>query len=105
MLSKVLTLCILGVVDLVLVFHMVWGDNGLINYSELCREYERAEQRLSELDAANAALSRDIRLLRTDDQYVEQVIRQQFHYLRENEILYLFGETSVDLPGTGPAAR
>lgn len=97
---KVLVLCAFGLVDLVLVYKMVWGPTGLLDYARLSEEYERAQAKQVELDAVNAALSKDIRLLRTDDKYVEQVIRQQFHYLRDNEILYLFGETTSGPAGT-----
>ena len=38
----------------------------------------------------NLSLSREIRLLQTDQKYVEKMIRQRLHYLRDNEILYLF---------------
>ena len=39
-----------------------------------------------------ADLSREIRLLQTDDSYVEKMIRQRLNYVRKNEILYLFDE-------------
>ena len=40
-----------------------------------------------------AALSREIRLLKTDPAYVEKVIRQRLNYVRKNEILYLFDKS------------
>ena len=39
-------------------------------------------------------MSRDIRLLQTDERYVEKMIRQRLHYVHENEVLYLFGDSS-----------
>ena len=47
---------------------------------------------LRDLDKRRADLSREIRLLQTDDSYVEKMIRQRLNYVRKNEILYLFDE-------------
>ena len=69
---------------------MVWGPTGLLEYRELKRQYADMERRIADLDAGNMAISREIRLLQADNQYVEKVIRQRLHYVRDNEVLYLF---------------
>lgn len=61
-----------------------------MEYRELKGQYASLKEKISSLDAQNMALSRDIRLLQSDSQYVEKMVRQKLRYLRENEIVYLF---------------
>lgn len=83
-------LVILGLVNVVLFSRMVWGPTGLLEYRELKKQYFDLEKQIADLDAENMTLSREIRLLQSDNQYVEKVIRQRLHYVRDNEVLYLF---------------
>ena len=54
-------------------------------YAELLKERDG-------FDVVNAGLSREIRLLQSDEKYVEKMIRQRLNFVRSNEILYLFTE-------------
>ena len=85
-------LVVLGLVNVVLFARMVWGPTGLIEYRELKHQYAELEKQIANLDAENLSLSREIRLLQSDSQYMEKVIRQRLHYVRDNEVLYLFGD-------------
>ena len=85
-----LILVVLGLVSAVLFSRMVWGPTGLLEYRELKKQYSDLEKQIADLDAENMSLSREIRLLQSDNQYVEKVIRQRLHYVRDNEVLYLF---------------
>ena len=60
------------------------------------RERIRGRPHRAALDEKRAALSREIRLLKTDPAYVEKVIRQRLNYVRKNEILYLFDKSRED---------
>ena len=66
---RVIVLVAVWGINLIIFCHMIWGSEGLIAY-------------------------RDIRLLQTDERYVEKMIRQRLHYVHENEVLYLFGDSS-----------
>lgn len=90
MLWRVLALVALGCIDVALLGKTVWGPGGYLEYRELKREYGALQQEIADLDAKNAQLSRDIRLLQTDNKYVEKMVRQKLRYLRDNEIVYLF---------------
>ncbi len=83
-------LVFLGIINVVLFYRMIWGDGGLLSFNELRRNYAQLEQELVDLDAQNIQLSKEIRLLKSDDAYVEKMIRQRLHYVRDNEVLYLF---------------
>ena len=87
-------LVVLGLVNVVLFARMVWGPTGLIEYRELKHQYAELEKQIASLDAENLSLSREIRLLQADSQYMEKVIRQRLHYVRDNEVLYLFGDVA-----------
>ncbi len=72
-----------------------WGQSA----ADLKEEHAEATRQMSKVDTKNLVLSREIRLLRTDDKYVEKMVRQRLHYLRGNEILYLFGDAASITPG------
>ena len=96
---RVFVLCVTGCLDLVLLYRLVWGPTGMLEYADLKEEHAEATRQLSKVDTKNLVLSREIRLLRTDDKYVEKMVRQRLHYLRGNEILYLFGDAASITPG------
>ncbi len=85
-------LTFLGIINIVLFYRMVWGGNGVLAFNELRKDYNALEMQIKVVDAQNLQLSRDIRLLKSDNAYVEKMVRQRLHYVRKNEILYLFTE-------------
>lgn len=90
MLWRVLVLVVVGLFDVALFCKMAWGPGGMGEYRELKSQYNSLQAQISDLDARNMALSRDIRLLQSDKRYVEKMVRQKLRYLRDNEIVYLF---------------
>jgi len=89
---KVFLITTLGVLNVVLFYRMIWSPYGLLVYHKLRHEHAQLETHVQELDKYNLALSREIRLLRSDNSYVEKIIRQRLHYVRDNEMLYLFND-------------
>ena len=96
---RVAILLILGIFNLALFSRMIWGPTGLMEYRDLKRQHVALLSEISELDAQNRTLSRNIRLVQSDSQYVEKMIRQRLHYMRDNEVLYLFGSSAQTSPG------
>ncbi len=88
-------LVMFGIVNVVLFYRMIWSPYGLIAYRNLKEQHAALEARVAELDKTNLDLSREIRLLQSDDKYVEKMIRQRLHYVRDNEILYLFRDAQA----------
>ncbi len=83
------------VVNAVLVWSLVWGDHGIGAYRVLKEECAMLDRHIAELDERNLELSREIRLLQSDDKYVEKMIRDRgLNLVRDNEILYIFPESS-----------
>ncbi len=93
-------LVLLGIVNIALFYRMIWGGSGVLAFNELRKDYRSLELEVAAVDAQNLQLSRDIRLLKSNDAYVEKMVRQRLHYVRENEILYLFTDKD-DKPTQG----
>ncbi len=83
----------LGVINVILFYRMIWGDSGILAFNKLRTQYQGLVQELASIDHKNISLSNEIRLLKSDNNYIEKMIRQRLHYVRENEILYLFTDT------------
>lgn len=79
-------------VNATLGWRLVSGPQSLVTYRELRAQYEDLKREVERYDGINAALSREIRLLQTDDRYIEKSIRQRLNFVLDNEILYLFTE-------------
>lgn len=82
----------MGIVNLCLLSRVIWGPTGIVEYRVLKGQLADLRASISNLDAENRALSKDIRLLQSDSQYVEKYVRQRLHYLRDNEVVYIFTE-------------
>lgn len=92
-----LSLLILAVLlNIALASRIIWGSHSLYTWRVLKEKQSELSEELAALDEKRAALSREIRLLKTDPAYVEKVIRQRLNYVRKNEILYLFDKSRED---------
>ena len=89
---KVFILILAIIVNVVLASRLLWGHQSLVSYRELASQYAELLKERDAFDAVNAGLSREIRLLQSDEKYVEKMIRQRLNFVRSNEILYLFTE-------------
>lgn len=81
---------ILGIVNIGLLGKVIWGSTGIMEYRSLKAQLSSLRERVNTLDAENLALSREIRLLQSDEKYMEKMIRQRLRYMRDNEIVYVF---------------
>ena len=92
---RLCVLCLLILLNCMLCYKAVWGENGLIDHGALKEQQLAAEEECKKLDEANRTLSREIRLLQTDDSFMVKMVRERLHYLRDNEILYLFDDADT----------
>lgn len=93
MLPRVILFLVLGIINAILFFFMIWGPNGLYSYQELKKQYQELEKQKKTLDANIIRVSHEIRLLKTDKSYQEKMIRQRLRYIRNNELVYIFDDT------------
>ena len=95
-LGKMLFLVLLVLLNAALFSRLMWGSGSIHSWYALKEKQNEVSQELTALNEQRAALSREIRLLKTDPDYVEKVIRQRLNYVRKNEILYLFDKARQD---------
>ncbi|MDR1776871.1 MAG: septum formation initiator family protein [Desulfovibrio sp.] len=89
---RVFILTALSLINICLFGRMIWGPTGLVEYREIKNQHAELQKHLEAMDARNLSLSREIRLLQSDKQYMQKVIRKYLHYVRENEVLYIFDD-------------
>ncbi len=89
---------LLIVVNLVLAYQVLVSNESLFAYIDLRKRYEEMERRIADLDEKNLSLSQEIRLLKSDRDHIERMIREQLNFVRQDEMLYVFPNTAVDTP-------
>ena len=103
MLARRLALAASLFLNLVLVYALVWGEGGIMAYKELRLRCEALEDRIRRTGEGNLEISKEIRLLQSDEKYIEKTIRNRLNFVRSNEILYIFpGESDGDPSGVLP---
>ena len=90
MLLRTFLIVLLAVFNIALLGKVIWGQTGLLEYKSLKQQLAELQTRSKLLDIENLNLSNEIRMLKTDNNYMEKVIRRQLHFLRDNEIVYIF---------------
>lgn len=86
------TLWFLG--GLIVLFFLLWilfaPGRGLIDYFRLRSEVNALSEENRRLEARNIELSEDIRRLRSDDRYLEEVARKKHGLLKKDETVFEF---------------
>ena len=103
MFARRLVLGISLVLNLLLFYNLIWGTSGAISYNELRERCAALEERIKRISEDNLSLSKEIRLLQSDEKYIEKMIRNRLNFVRGNEILYIFpDENKVEPSGVQP---
>ncbi len=91
------------VLNMFLVYRLLVSEQSVFAYLDLKAQYSEMGARIADLDQQSLELSREIRLLASDGPYIERMIRQEMHFVRENEVLYLLsGSPAGDPSGALP---
>src|SRR4051794_11897969 len=80
------------VLVLFLGFHVIFGANGMVVYTNKRAEYRNLQKETQELDEENARLTKQVEQLRNDPKAIEQEAREQLHYAKKGEVIYLLPE-------------
>jgi cell division protein FtsB len=78
--------------------HVVFGDNGMVVYRSKRTEYQRLEKEIDQLKKENEDDSRQVNQLKTDPKRIEREAREQFHYARPGELIYVAPESPAGAP-------
>jgi cell division protein FtsB len=70
-------------------FHVVLGANGALAYGNKRTEYKTLEKDVDNLQEQNEQLRKHIEALKGDPAAIEREAREQLHYARPGEIVYV----------------
>jgi len=69
--------------------HVMFGANGMVVYRQKRSEYQNLRKEIESLQQANGRFSQEINSLETDPQAIEKEAREQLHYARPGEVIYV----------------
>ena len=87
-------------VTCVIFYHVVFGANGWMVYQKKKVEYRQLQDDLQKLTRENEGLQKDVRALKSDKAAIEREAREQLHYTRPGEYIYVM--PAQDGGGTPP---
>ena len=80
----------LAVANLSLLYTVFVSEQSVFSFFELQAMEQSLKEQIISLDEEGTMLSHEIRLMKEDESFQKQVVRDQLHYLYDNEVMYLF---------------
>jgi cell division protein FtsB len=77
---------------LYLIANFIFGEMGVIKYYRMKMQYDTLTKDIATLKQDNAKLAGEVRALKTDPEYLEQIARDKLGLARQGEIVYYYGE-------------
>jgi cell division protein FtsB len=91
---------------IMLAIHVIFGANGMMVYQKKKVEYRLLQKDVDQLQQENQALSQEIKALKTDPNAIEKEAREQLHYARPGEVIYLTpGQRNPNAPPPNASAK
>jgi cell division protein FtsB len=72
-----------------LFLHVMLGANGMVIYRQKRAEYQGLQQEIDGLEKENSRYTGQIKALKTDPSTIEKEAREQLHYARPGEVVYV----------------
>ncbi|HET7206721.1 MAG TPA: septum formation initiator family protein [Terriglobales bacterium] len=69
--------------------HVMFGDNGMVVYRQKRSELQELQQQVRSLQQENEHYSDQIKALKSDPREIEKEAREQLHYARPGEVVYV----------------
>lgn len=86
--------------------HVMFGANGMVVYKQKRAEYEVLEKKIVVEQKENEQYTQHIHALQTDEKAIEKEAREQLHYARPGEVVYVpQAPANPQLPGTHSAKK
>jgi cell division protein FtsB len=85
-----------------LLLHATFGANGMVVYRQKRAEMETLQTEVDRLQKANAQYAEQIKELKSDPAAIEKEAREQLHYTRKGEVVFVAPDVSPK-PATGQA--
>lgn len=72
-----------------LFLHVMFGANGMVVYRTKRTEYQKLQTDIGQLQKENDRYNEQIKALQTDPKAIEKEAREQLHYTRPGEVVYV----------------
>jgi cell division protein FtsB len=69
--------------------HVMLGANGMMVYKQKRMEYQSLQKRIAQQQKENDLYTEQIQGLKTDEKFIEKEAREQLHYARPGEYVYV----------------
>ena len=78
-----------GILTVWLFVHVTFGANGMVVYRAKRADYHRLRKEIDSLQSENDRYTEQIKALKTDPRAIEKEAREQLHYTRPGEMIYV----------------
>ena len=78
-----------GLLTVWLFVHVMFGANGMVVYRQKRSEYQSLQKEIDSLQKENDSYTAQIKGLKTDPKTIEKEAREQLHYARPGEVVYV----------------
>jgi cell division protein FtsB len=72
-----------------LFLHVMFGANGMVVYRSKRAEYQKLQSEIDRLQKENDVYTQQIKALQSDPKAIEKEAREQLHYTRPGEVVYV----------------
>ncbi|HXZ32300.1 MAG TPA: septum formation initiator family protein [Terriglobales bacterium] len=69
--------------------HVMFGANGMVVYRQKKSEYQDLRKEIESLQQENGRFNQQIKSLESDPKAIEKEAREQLHYARPGEVIYV----------------
>lgn len=80
------------------VLHAMFGANGMVVYRQKRAEMQTLQSEVERLQKANEEYAERIKLLKSDPAAIEKEAREQLHYTRKGEVIFVAPEPAAKPP-------
>jgi cell division protein FtsB len=87
-----------------LFLHVMFGANGMVVYRQKRAEYVNLQNEINSQQNENKRYTDQIQALKTDPKTIEKEAREQLHYTRPGEVVYV-PPAPVQVPDTSSAKK
>jgi len=95
-----------AVVTVWLFLHVMFGANGMVVYRQKRAEYQNLNGEIDRLQKENDRYTAQIKALQTDPETIEKEAREQLHYARPGEVVFVSpAPPPVQMPSTNAAQK
>jgi len=97
--------CAVFALVLFLGFHVIFGANGMVVYTHKRSDYHKLQLDTQQLEEENQKLTHEVDELKNNPKAIEREAREQLHYTKKGEMVYLLPEKKQPEPPTSAQAK